>query len=95
LGILGLSDRDFEKEKYTRFDTLIEVSSIRDVKGEQALVFDDYGIVRKISATKFDKVEVGGDEMIVRKIVKYSPRTFWRFKTDSQMLILIMPEAKE
>lgn len=94
---MAISVRDFDGEKLLKMDVTVEVIATKSSAGTIDYVFEDPGVNRylKVNDTKFDDIQVAGDKMLVRKIVRNTPRTFWKFGSSSSKLILITPENKK
>lgn len=93
----AISCKDFDTEKLTKIDVTVEVVATKNANGTVDYVFEDprYNRYQKVSDTKFDDIQVAGDKMLVRGIVRATPRTFWKFGSSSSKLILITPENKK
>jgi len=76
----------FEKQKYTKSDTTIEVVAIGS-----DLVFKNDDKYVNIINFKFDEVATG-DKLLVRKIVRASDATFVSLRADATKYILIVPK---
>jgi len=94
--MIGLfSERDFEKQKLTTIDKIVNISTSEDIDGKPRLVFPSlHNQFEKVDGFKFDETIVSGDRMKVRIIRRETPRGFWHFRSLSEKIILIIPENK-
>lgn len=77
----------FEKQKYLKSDTIIEVFSVNN-----DLVFENENKYESIFDFDFDNKETG-DKLSVRKIVRASNGTFFRLSTEATKYVLIVPKG--
>jgi hypothetical protein len=76
----------FDKQKYTKSDTIIEVVAVGN-----DLVFKDENRYFDVLNFDFDE-KVIGEKLSVRKIVRASDKTFSSVKSESSKYILILPK---
>jgi hypothetical protein len=95
--ILGYSMKSFEREELTKIDATVEVFETKSSSGSVDCLFEDPGTNTyfKVDHAKFDEIQSFGNKMMVRRIARETPRTFWRFRSSSSKLILIVPENKQ
>lgn len=95
LGILAVSSKKFEKQKFTRTDVTVEVVFLKNSMGKIDPVFYDEEYYKNLADALFDETQVVGDKILVRKIVRFTPRNFWLFKSSSTKYILILPDTQQ
>jgi hypothetical protein len=77
----------FDKQKYTKSDTVVEVVAIED-----DLLFKNNDSYISIFSFPFDSKEPG-EKLSVRKIVRATDKTFYNLASDSSKYILIIPKS--
>jgi hypothetical protein len=92
--MIGLiSEKGFDKEKFTTLDKVVNVFEVEDVDGKKILCFPSFNEdLIKLDNFKFDEVIRSGDRMQVRLIKRETPRGYWNFSSSSKKIILTIPE---